>query len=219
MATRPLRRNLLLGQIALRMQEILEEELREAISIQESLHQDGIAVLLGKVSSDKGHVSASSLEHLLAAQRAGRETPRDHYFGNIAVSNQFLDRATLKRTLLLQRRFGQRKRRPAPHLGRILVARGALDDQQVRAILAAQARLRTAEPILPRSGRFRPLSWYVATETGEQGPLADRELSELLRSGTVGAGDLVWREGWEDWDLAGSLPDYAQRLAAGEDGP
>jgi len=211
-----LRRNLLLGQIALKTDQIEADELATALSIQDSLHQDGISVSLGKICTDKGYLSGNALAHLLVTQRAGQRARRDDHFGNIALANGFIERAALKKALLLQRGFQQRRNKPAPKIGLILIQKEELTRAQVRAVLCAQARLRDAgEPRLPRSARFRQLYWYVADAEGPRGPLTDRELTQAVRGETIGAQDLVWREGHEDWGLAGNLSDFEDRRRAG----
>lgn len=206
------RRNLLLGQIAVRTGQMLPKELEEALSIQETLQEVGISVQLGKICTDKGYLSGNGLSHLLAVQRAGVATRRDHFFGNIALANGFLDRPSLKRALLLQRRYQQRRDRPAPRIGAILTSKELLEPQQVQAVLAAQRRLRhDADAGLPRSARLRQLNWYVADDDGPRGPLTDRQLTAAVREGLVTAPDLLWREGFEDWVLAGSLEDFEER--------
>ncbi|MEW6267057.1 MAG: RDD family protein [Thermodesulfobacteriota bacterium] len=43
------------------------------------------------------------------------------------------------------------------------------------------------------------MSWYYALESRKIGPLSEEEFQNLVQSGVVGAGTLVWREGLKDW--------------------
>ena len=183
---KPLRRNLLLGQLAHQTQQIPEGELWDALSIQDSLSEDGISVLLGKICIDKGYLSRNALAHLLATQHAGRKARQDDLFGQITLANGLLERMELKRALLLQRRFRERRGKPAPPIGLILRQKELLSRAQVHAVLAAQRRLRQMDsPRMPRSARWRQLYWYVSDDDGPRGPLTDRELTRGIRTGAV----------------------------------
>jgi uncharacterized RDD family membrane protein YckC len=41
--------------------------------------------------------------------------------------------------------------------------------------------------------------WYYEDQGRQAGPIDDAELERLAAAGTIGAGTLVWREGWPGW--------------------
>ena len=43
------------------------------------------------------------------------------------------------------------------------------------------------------------MDWYYALDGRQAGPVSEPELGQLLRSGTIDAATLVWREGMKDW--------------------
>lgn len=43
------------------------------------------------------------------------------------------------------------------------------------------------------------MSWFYVSNNQQQGPVADAELDELVRSGAVRANTLVWRNGMAEW--------------------
>ncbi len=57
--------------------------------------------------------------------------------------------------------------------------------------------------------------WYVAIEGGEQqGPYTTDQMREYLKSGNITTETYVWREGLEDWKLAGEVKEIS---GAGDD--
>lgn len=57
--------------------------------------------------------------------------------------------------------------------------------------------------------------WYVAVEGGEQqGPYTTDQMKEYLKSGNITTETYVWREGLEDWKLAGEVKEIS---GAGDD--
>ena len=49
------------------------------------------------------------------------------------------------------------------------------------------------------------MNWYYSVEGCSHGPVTERSLAELARSGTVGAGTLIWRPGLEEWEPVSQL--------------
>ncbi len=53
------------------------------------------------------------------------------------------------------------------------------------------------------------IAWYYSKDGQQNGPVSQEELARLIGTGSVGAKDLVWREGITDWTPAGAVPEFA----------
>lgn len=53
-------------------------------------------------------------------------------------------------------------------------------------------------------------AWYYAKDGNQIGPVPSDELKSLLRDGTIGPDDLLWREGFPDWRPARQVVDFAK---------
>ena len=49
------------------------------------------------------------------------------------------------------------------------------------------------------------MQWYYAENNQQVGPISEQEFQSLVNSGRITAETLVWREGWADWQEAGSV--------------
>ena len=47
--------------------------------------------------------------------------------------------------------------------------------------------------------------WYIARDEQQVGPLTGREMHEFVWRGHLRPDDLVWRSGFDDWQLAADL--------------
>jgi predicted Zn finger-like uncharacterized protein len=52
--------------------------------------------------------------------------------------------------------------------------------------------------------------WYIVVDGEQKGPLPPIELSQLFAKGSVGLDSYVWQEGFDDWKVAGDVPELAQ---------
>ena len=52
-------------------------------------------------------------------------------------------------------------------------------------------------------------AWYIVVDGDQKGPLSPIELSQLFAKGSVGLDSYVWKEGFDDWKVAGDVPDLA----------
>lgn len=52
--------------------------------------------------------------------------------------------------------------------------------------------------------------WYIVVDGEQKGPLPPIELSQLFAKGTVGLDSYVWKEGFDDWKVAGDVPELAR---------
>jgi hypothetical protein len=53
------------------------------------------------------------------------------------------------------------------------------------------------------------MSWFYAKHGKQEGPVEETELRSKMKSGEVGADDLVWREGMAEWTPAGKVTELA----------
>jgi predicted Zn finger-like uncharacterized protein len=53
-------------------------------------------------------------------------------------------------------------------------------------------------------------AWYIVVDGEQKGPLPPIELSQLFARGSVGLDSYVWKEGFEDWKVAGDVPELSQ---------
>ncbi len=53
-------------------------------------------------------------------------------------------------------------------------------------------------------------TWYIVVDGEQKGPLAPIELSQLFAKGSVGLDSYVWKEGFDDWKVAGDVSELAQ---------
>jgi hypothetical protein len=51
-------------------------------------------------------------------------------------------------------------------------------------------------------GQTEPIEWYLARDGKQHGPLSDLELGKFIELGQLRPSDLVWREGFADWQAA-----------------
>ena len=49
--------------------------------------------------------------------------------------------------------------------------------------------------------------WYFAQNGQQQGPVLESALRQMLATGQLSAGDVVWRQGLPQWVAAGSVPE------------
>ncbi|KPK14539.1 MAG: hypothetical protein AMJ62_13030 [Myxococcales bacterium SG8_38] len=52
--------------------------------------------------------------------------------------------------------------------------------------------------------------WYIVVDGEQKGPLPPIQLSQLFAKGSVGLDSYVWKEGFDDWKVAGDVPELSQ---------
>ncbi len=57
-------------------------------------------------------------------------------------------------------------------------------------------------------------AWYIVVDGEQKGPLPPIELSQLVAKGSIGLSSYVWQEGFDDWKVAGDVPELAQVFGA-----
>lgn len=58
-------------------------------------------------------------------------------------------------------------------------------------------------------------TWYIVVDGEQKGPLPPIELSQLFAKGSVGLDSYVWREGFDDWKIAGDVAELTQIFGGG----
>ncbi len=58
------------------------------------------------------------------------------------------------------------------------------------------------------------MQWYYEQDGAQQGPVEEDELRAMLHARTVTGATLVWREGMENWEPAGQIPEWAELMPA-----
>jgi predicted Zn finger-like uncharacterized protein len=53
-------------------------------------------------------------------------------------------------------------------------------------------------------------AWYIVVDGEQKGPLPAIQLSQLFAKGSVGLDSYVWKEGFDDWKIAGDVPELMQ---------
>ena len=53
------------------------------------------------------------------------------------------------------------------------------------------------------------MQWYYAKNSTQLGPVTDAEIRGKLASGEIGAADMVWKEGMQDWLPVSKVPELA----------
>jgi uncharacterized RDD family membrane protein YckC len=61
------------------------------------------------------------------------------------------------------------------------------------------------------------MNWYYAVEDRQIGPVSELQFTELVASGAIQPGTLVWREGLASWQPYGSIQEAGRAAAAGVD--
>lgn len=134
---RPLSRGMLIGRIAVRETGLSMRLLNEALALQERLRAiGGESPSIGRIMRDLSLLTGDEVEWIKEQQKAAPE-PADDRLGALAVLNNFSTRERVERTA--ERQAASSEPRP---LGAWLVESGDLTTQALRALLAAQARLR-----------------------------------------------------------------------------
>ena len=125
----------LFGTLAVRYNFVLEQQVHEALEVQQSFYVAGQAApKLGEILAQKGYMTHEQIAAVLRGQSTGSSKKR---FGEIAIAHHFCSQVEVDAALKVQsdiRSFGQNQQR----IGEILVARGALRPHQVTAILQNQ---------------------------------------------------------------------------------
>ncbi|MBI3097006.1 MAG: hypothetical protein HYY93_01990 [Planctomycetes bacterium] len=134
--------DLLFGTIAVDAGYLPRDRLNAAVEHQNLLRERGIHRTLGEILVEQGALGAGNVEWIIRHQSFVSVRAEDRKFGALAVRNRFLRPEQVKAALQHQRDAYQGNGRLV-RIGTLLTERGLLSRQQVDALLAAQARLKT----------------------------------------------------------------------------
>lgn len=134
-----------LGKIAVERGYLTEQQLSQALSIQEKLLSQGVYQPLGAICREQGWLSEADLRNVEKVQRKRVRTQQLKEFAEIAVANGFCTAERIRECLAQQKQTAESSGEAVP-LEEVLVQRGYLTEQQVKAIRRQQANLsRTVE--------------------------------------------------------------------------
>ena len=126
------------GTIAYKNGLLTRDQLIEVVDEQDAEFQiHGAARTIGEICVEREYLTPQQVEDVLLAQEKSRILLEDTLYGKIAVRNDLVVDHQIEEALEIQRQDGYQRR-----IGQILVDRGYLSEQQVRAILRTQERLK-----------------------------------------------------------------------------
>jgi hypothetical protein len=132
--------DLRLGRMAYFAGWLTPAQAKTCLKRQADAAQQGLPVpKFGEAAIALGFLRPAQVDALLRIQAIHRPAEHDTTFGAVAVRHGFITQAQLDQALAEQARLLE-ERHEAPLLGMILVEKDLLSEQQVKAILAVQAR-------------------------------------------------------------------------------
>ena len=135
---------LLLGNLALRYNLLDENDMKQALYIQQEKRDVGETMLLGEIMVAHQMINRSQLNFLLSDQKMLENNQLDQKFGEIAVENRFTSEADIQRALKEQKQMFK-ENKSVKLLGDILMDSGMISQEQRDAILMKQDRLKGIE--------------------------------------------------------------------------
>jgi hypothetical protein len=125
------------GAIAVSMGLLSEEDLAQAVTLQEELESKDQRKRLGDILCDAKHISPNDVEIILAMQQTYDSVTEETRFGELAIANGLVSREDVEKALSIQKEGAGDKT-----VGEILVELGMMSTFQMGAILISQGRLR-----------------------------------------------------------------------------
>ena len=141
---------LVLGKLAVKYKFIDEEQIQEALSIQEQERLNGNKVLLGEILVAQGMISQNQLDFLISIQKVIETRKMDRKFGMIAVKNGFATQEDIDHALMVQQK-NYEKTKTVRMLGDILVESNVMTRDQCDAILKKQRRVDKIDAVEPET--------------------------------------------------------------------
>jgi len=135
---------LLLGNLALRYNLLGENDMKQALYIQQEKRDSGENMMLGEILVGHKMISRSQLNFLLSVQKMLENNQLDQKFGEIAVENRFVSEADIKRALQEQKQMFK-ENKSVKLVGDILLDSGMISLEQRNAILMKQDRMKGLE--------------------------------------------------------------------------
>ena len=135
---------LLLGNLALRYNLLGENDMKQALYIQQEKRDAGENIMLGEILVANRMISRSQLNFLLSVQKMLETNQLDLKFGEIAVENRFVSEADIQRALKEQEQMFK-ENKSVKLLGDILLDSGMISQEQRNAILIKQDRMKGIE--------------------------------------------------------------------------
>lgn len=165
----PSQPDLLFGKLAVLNRMVTQERIDECIRLQEANRRLGLDLSVGEILVRKGYLTQAQADTVARAQQYLVARREDLRFGALAVRNGFVSRDRIAECLRRQEELFK-KNEPFPRIGQVLVEERFVTPQQVRALLAAQARLNSGA----EDGPAPPAAAAVAVPAAAPGPVAAR---------------------------------------------
>lgn len=135
---------LLLGNLAMRYNLLDENDMKQALYIQQEKRDAGETMLLGEIMVAHQMITRSQLNFLLSVQKVLETNQLDLKFGEIAVGNRFVSEADIQRALQEQQQMFK-ENKSVKLLGDILLDSGMISLEQRDAIIMKQDRMKGIE--------------------------------------------------------------------------
>lgn len=183
---------LMLGTLAMKAGYVTRKQLDECLREQLVARQKGQTLPLGQILVAKGYMKAKNLAFLLQNHAYVEQRVEDKLFGQIAVANGLLSQKDLDHCLDAQRdTYFDRKQ--VKRIGEILKEAGVLSAQEVEAVAAAQARIRSGAKAPGPSRIEEPeASRAVASAPTEAMPVTDTTVVRPSRGQPAPAPEITW---------------------------
>ena len=130
---------LVIGKLAVKYEFVDEEQIQEALAIQQQEKLAGKEALVGEILVTHGMMSRNQLNFLLSIQKVIETRKMDRKFGMIAVKNGFAAPEDIENALMLQKESYE-KTKIVRMIGDILVESEIMTKDQCDAILKKQKR-------------------------------------------------------------------------------
>ena len=199
------------------------EQVGTCLELQQKAVKDGRAMpRFGQLAIREGYLSEAEVSALARMQGLHRPIEYDRTFGALAVRNGFITQEQLDDCLAEQKR-SLRESNEAPSLGLLMCESGLLTDQQVKAILTAQAKL--GQGILPQleieraeaSSQF--VKKFFKAAKGNKAWVAALSVAVLLFSGVALGTGWFGAYGWRPPAIVVGCRSCGVALEAQSDGP
>ncbi len=135
--------NLLIGELAISHRLATENQIRQAIGLQEKKKRAGKDLPLGQILMLQGVIDPKQLHFLMFLQSLLNVRKENRIFGALAVKNKLATREQIAQALREQKRIFKEKN-SIVSIGDLLVKKGVLTEQQRDAILSRQKGLHSA---------------------------------------------------------------------------
>jgi predicted Zn finger-like uncharacterized protein len=181
---------LVIGKLAVKYKFVGDEQLQQALSIQEEDKRAGQNLLLGEVLVAHGMISQAQLDFLISVQKILEVRRLDGKFGTIAVRNEFTSRDEIDRALQEQNKIFK-ETKAIKLIGDILVEAEALTENQRDAILKTQKRFVTVISAEQKSADVTDAKEQAETDAEFNLEVSEDKLNAFISISGKGCGTIT----------------------------